>query len=154
MEWIMILLLSLVGLFLLVVEVFLIPGISLAGIAGLLCQTISVMLAYKYFSDLIGHVYLLSILLTNVVVLFIAFRAGFWEKFALKKHLMEKVNDEQLFSIQIGMKGETISVLKPVGKALLGGRKVEVSSSGEWIEKGEKVTVVGIEGKKIIVQKI
>lgn len=48
--------------------------------------------------------------------------------------------------------GVTLTNCRPVGKALLGGRKLDVHSQGEIIPKGTDVRVVRVEGPRIVVE--
>ena len=55
---------------------------------------------------------------------------------------------------EIGTIGIVVSPLRPAGKVEIEGDFYDAISSGRFIEKGEKVTIVGIEGSKMIVQDI
>lgn len=52
-----------------------------------------------------------------------------------------------------GAKGEVVATLRPSGKVLIGQNIYEALSQGDFVEKGEKVTVVGLEGSVLLVQK-
>lgn len=54
--------------------------------------------------------------------------------------------------IQVGMKGVTISQLRPAGKANFGGKRFDVVSRGELIEAAREIIVVLIEGNRIVVK--
>lgn len=154
MDWLIVILMMVLGLFLVLLEIFLIPGVTIAGIIGILCEVVSVSIAYNKFGNQTGSVFLVLALVFNLIMLYLAFKSGFWEKFALKKNLVEKVNEEKLNQIQVGMEGVTSSVLRPMGKAIFEGLKVEVSSLGDWIAKDTLVRVVSVDGKKVIVEKV
>jgi membrane-bound serine protease (ClpP class) len=44
--------------------------------------------------------------------------------------------------------------LRPAGKAKINGKKFDVVTEGGYVQKNEKVKVIMIEGKKIVVRKI
>jgi membrane-bound serine protease (ClpP class) len=57
-------------------------------------------------------------------------------------------------AIQAGVKGVTISQLRPAGKANFGGRRFDVVSRGELIEASRTIIVVLVEGNRIVVREI
>ena len=52
----------------------------------------------------------------------------------------------------IGSVGIVVSPLRTAGKVEIGGKIFDAVSTGSFIDKGEKVTVIGVEGSKIIVE--
>ena len=89
--------LLLIGVVLILVEIFLIPGIGAVGVLGALMMLVGVYLAYQ-IEVIYGHIAFLS----SVVFLgcsgMLAFRAKTWDRFSLKSELTGKVNliDEQI----------------------------------------------------------
>ena len=53
----------------------------------------------------------------------------------------------------VGLKGELVTDLKPSGVAIINNIRVDVVSDGEFLEKGEVVTVLKEEGSRILVGK-
>ncbi len=49
----------------------------------------------------------------------------------------------------LGVEGVVESVLRPAGTALLAGRRVDVVSRGEFIDAGERVRVIPLEGNRV-----
>ncbi|MCB0219265.1 MAG: ATP-dependent Clp protease proteolytic subunit [Chrysiogenetes bacterium] len=54
----------------------------------------------------------------------------------------------------VGMEGEALSPLRPSGRARLNGRRVDVESEGEFIDKGDRVRVLRVQPGKVIVRKV
>jgi membrane-bound ClpP family serine protease len=54
----------------------------------------------------------------------------------------------------IGKEGVTVTDLRPSGKALIHGKKVDVVSEGDYILKGVPVSVVMVSGNQVIVTKV
>ena len=54
----------------------------------------------------------------------------------------------------LGENGESITDLHPGGMALIGGKRLDVVSRGEYIEKGRAISVVEVTGNQIIVGEI
>ena len=54
----------------------------------------------------------------------------------------------------IGLEGECLTALRPSGNADFDGRRLDVVSAGEFIEKGSRVRIEAVEGLRILVKKI
>ena len=52
-----------------------------------------------------------------------------------------------------GKDGITVTQLHPAGSAVIGGKKYDVVSRGEYIEKGAAIAVVAIEGNRMVVKR-
>lgn len=52
----------------------------------------------------------------------------------------------------LGQEGEAHTDLRPAGIVLINGRKVDVVTSGEPVDKGARVRVVKVEGNRIVVR--
>ena len=53
----------------------------------------------------------------------------------------------------IGKQGEAKSNLRPAGFALIEGRRIDVVTRGGMIDSGRAVTVVAVEGNRVIVKR-
>ncbi len=51
----------------------------------------------------------------------------------------------------LGQEGTVESDCRPAGMARLDGRRVDVVTRGEWIEKGVRVKVVEVQGNRVVV---
>ncbi len=54
----------------------------------------------------------------------------------------------------VGKEGVVEAACRPAGMARLDGRRVDVGTRGEWIEAGQKVKVVEVEGNRVVVARI
>jgi len=54
----------------------------------------------------------------------------------------------------IGKEGTALTILRPSGTALILDERVDVVSEGTYIEKGQKIKVVKVEGSRIVVREI
>ncbi len=54
--------------------------------------------------------------------------------------------------IKVGQTGETLSRLRPAGKAKFGEAVVDVVSEGAFIDKGTKVTIIEVAGNRVVVR--
>ncbi|MEX2317475.1 MAG: NfeD family protein [Pirellulales bacterium] len=54
----------------------------------------------------------------------------------------------------VGAQGETLSILRPSGKARISGRFLDVVSDGPYIERGRTVEVVQVSGNRVVVREV
>jgi membrane-bound ClpP family serine protease len=52
----------------------------------------------------------------------------------------------------LGKSGVAITALRPAGTAMFDGKRTDVLTEGEFIEKGQNVTVIAIEGLRVVVR--
>ncbi|MDY5730640.1 MAG: NfeD family protein [Eubacteriales bacterium] len=141
------------GVLLLVVEAI-IPGIGVAGIAGLVFSLISIVLTAIHF----GPVATIGITLVLVSLCVFAFsitikslQKGKLSKYVLKTQENSVAGSEQMQEL-LGKEGQTQSELRPAGIAIIDGKRIDVVSRGGFIQKGANVKVVQIVDLKIIVE--
>ncbi|MBK8012500.1 MAG: nodulation protein NfeD [Deltaproteobacteria bacterium] len=160
--------LFLVGIALLAVEIFVIPGFGITGVLGILAVATSLVMALigmplgvswntGVFSDALRQVLyslLVTIVLMSVVVRFLP-QSRFMRRFILSDsvgrqspELLAELDDGP---IQVGAVGVTITDLRPSGKMDLAGRTFDVVSEHEYIPKGVEVRVLRSTGMSVVV---
>jgi len=152
-----IVLLLVVGLLLLMAEVFLVPGVTFIGIAGIMLMVVGIWMAYSEYGQPIGHYILIASLSLTIIVLLRAFRSGFWGSFALKSTLKDAHSPEPGPSdtrnpISIGTSARAISRLRPKGMAEINGEIREVELRDGWAEPEDELIVTEIDFHRIFVQ--
>lgn len=141
-----------IGLLLIFLEIFLIPGTTLFGVAGGVAVVIGVLLVYYYYGTYYGNISFGISLVSVLVSLFFGFRVIESNKLAMKAEIDGKVNNEDISLFQIGQTGSTLTDLRPNGKAKFDGGKTEVYSLGDFINRDTVIHIVKINGNKIYVQ--
>jgi len=156
-----------VGLVLIVLEIFVIPGFGIAGISGIIMVIVSLFLAltgtnlpYPDTSIISVAIIQLSSALAGALVL-ILILAKFLPKVSTFNRLIladsEKTNKGFVSAGKIskiqGKKGIALTTLRPAGIAEIGGKRIDVVTEGDYIEKGEKIVVISSEGIKVVVAK-
>jgi len=159
-----------VGLLLLAVEIFLIPGFGVTGIAGIVCIVISLVLAGQKFilpetpfevNDFLANMVAVFGSLIGATILFmIALRflptAPFLNRLVLAT--TQQVSEGYVVGSagkrdMVGMTGTALSTLRPVGRAEIEGETVIVMAESEYIERGEPVVVTKVDGNRVVVTK-
>ncbi len=148
-----IIILILLGLFLFIVEFVLIPGVTVAGIAGLGCLVGGVYWAFASYGTVVGTITLIATVSVTLFTVIFALRSKTWRLFMLNTNVMGSVATEDLATkIKPGDEGITISRLSPMGKLRINNMVIEASSTGEYINPRTKVVVVRLSGPKVIVK--
>lgn len=156
-------LLILGGLVAIAVEIFVLPGFGVAGIAGLgLLGTgffLSLVGSYPTSADLWGAAGGVGIGLLIVLAVAIAFLRHLpaSKRFAGLFHQNEQRADQGYVSAPtredlLGKSGVAVSELRPVGVADIAGERVDVTTEGEWVPAGTAITVVRVEPMRTVVR--
>jgi len=147
--------LLLVGLLLLVVEMF-IPGFGVCGITGIVLLIVSAVLAVLH----VPYGLIFVGLEVAVIALIIYLTVVFMKRRQLHGHLIMKdtLNEDapSAFDLKgfVGREGVVKTVLKPSGEVDFNGVIMEALSEGQYLEKGAKVKVRDICDNKLIVRQV
>ena len=159
-----------VGIVLIAIEVFIIPGFGVFGVFGLFTSIgslILIMLNNDFFDftfvlskDLVSSS--LSVLISVLSFLLLVLFGGvkITDTKAFKKIALEETQESSKGFISkkysdelIGVKGKSFSVLRPSGKIIINEKIYDASTNGEFIEKNKNVEVISNEGSSLKVKK-
>lgn len=151
-----VLLLFLLGVILLVVEAF-IPGFGIPGISGIISIFASIVLAAPSWEE--GLTSLVLALIGTFVLVLIAFkfltRRQFWSRLTLGTRYNKEdgyIPQSEDLSKYLGHKGRAYTTLRPAGSVILDdGTRLDVVTRGDFIQRGERIEVLGVEGIRVIV---
>ena len=150
-----IILLILLGVFLFLVEFFIIPGVTLAGIGGAILLGLAVFISYRTHGTTVGNYTLLSTLVISVAALIIALRSKTWRRFMLKTNIDGKVEvGLEDHKIKPGDSGITATRLAPIGMVTVNNLTIEGKSIGGFLDPNTKIEVVKVLGTQVIVKPI
>ncbi len=159
-----------IGVVLIALEVFVIPGFGIFGIIGLF-TSIGALILIMLNNDMFDFTFVVSkdIVNASLSVLISVFAFGililfggikFTDSQAFKKISLDETQNSDLGYISkkysddlIGKKGKTFTVLRPSGKILINDEIYDATSSGEFIEKNTKVEIISNEGSNLKVKK-
>lgn len=160
-----------VGVVLIALEVFVIPGFGIAGILGLIL-TIGGLLLVMLNNDFFDFTFvpdgqimtsLISILagmFGAIIIMFIAgvrlTRSDFFKRVALETSFEKDAGYSSNFNKESlkGKEGIAHTILRPSGKIEIEDEIYDAYSRGEHIDKGEKVIVISEEGTSLKVKKV
>lgn len=174
-EWFEVIL-FLVGILFVMIEIFVLPGFGIFGIGGLLMLIVSVVLASQSFliprtqEELAQIPYSLlpvlgagfGVIVGATVLRKVLPNSPYLRRMMLEPRKrvetgLEGDSDPEAivdWSHLAGEVGETVTKLYPSGKARIAGRVYDVVSSGQMVDKGEKVNVIQAQGNRIVVKPV
>ena len=142
-----------VAIFLLLLEIFFLPGITIAGIGGMLFAIGGIIYAYSVGS-VTGHITLVCSLALFFGVFFRLLRANSFQRVVLKTNVDATLESMRDLGLQLGDEGITLSRLAPIGKARFNNTTVEAKAQEDFIDEQTPVIIVRIEGYNVIVEPI
>jgi membrane-bound ClpP family serine protease len=141
------------AILLILLEIFFLPGITVAGIGGAIFATGGVIYAYTAIGTTAGHIALAASTLAFIVAFLWMLRSKSFNRIALHTDIDSKVVSSRDLGINPGDEGRTTSRLAPIGKARFNGITVEAKSIGEFIDEDVEVTVLRVDGYNVLVQR-
>lgn len=153
MEVLIIMALILAGLLLFIVEVFLIPGISIAGIASAICLLYANYYAFDALGLTAGFITLAISVLGCIAITMWFMHSKTVDKLSLKKTLDYKINPLKGLDIHPGDEGIAVTRLALVGNAEINGHIIEVRSADGLIDEKTPVYVDRIVENNVIVRR-
>ena len=149
-----------VAITLLVLEAFLPSGGVLGLLAGF-CAIAGIVMFFR-FDTMWGMVSMASALLATPFI--VAGMLWIWPNTPIGRALTLEEEQTRVNKggqggghdgpVQIGLEGEALTELRPVGACRLDGSRIDCISQAGVIEKGTKVRVIGVEGSSIKVKAI
>lgn len=144
--------LMLVAIVLILLEIFLLPGITVAGVGGFLFAAAGVIYAYSV-GEMAGHITLIVSVIAFAATFVWLLRARSFSRVALNTDVDSKLTSSRDLGIVPGDEGVTLSRLVPIGKARIKGITVEAKSMDELIDENTPVEVLRVDGYNILVKK-
>jgi membrane-bound serine protease (ClpP class) len=159
------------GLALIAVEIFILPGFGIAGIAGITLTVVSLILiminndAFDFqFVPANEILYAVAAtlggMLGGVILLFAGGSRLSNTRFYKRIALTETQEKDKGFTVSAsieslkGKKGTTFTVLRPSGKVMIDGQIFDAYTRGEFLEKGEPIEVLDDETTSLRVRKV
>jgi len=142
-----------VGIVFLVIELFLIPGTSLAGIASAILLICAIYFAYSGLGATAGNITLiLSVVLAGIAIwMFVHTRT--FDRIELKTEIKSKIDPLKGLNIKVGDKGRAQSRLAPMGKVIIDGNVIEAKTRGEFIDQNTEIVVIEVYSTNVLVEK-
>ena len=158
-------LLFLVGLLLVIGDLFFVAGFGLLAVPGLVLMFVSIFMSLMgrfelWTWDTAGlavRPIMISMLMTLIIAAFALKRlprSTTWQKVVLTEEEAgyQAVSEENVSLA--GKSGKAVTDLRPGGTAEIDGQRLSVTTEGDFLDKNTDVEVVEVEGNRIVVRKI
>jgi len=158
--------LFLIGVLLVLADLFFIVGFGVLGIPGITLMFAGIFLSlmgrfelwtWTSVGDAIRPLLFAFVVTAALAVVMLRSlpRSSTWRRIVL--HAEERADAgyraTSAFENLIGAQGVAFTPLRPGGTGLINGRRLSVSTEGEFVEKETPITVVEVEGNRILVRK-
>ncbi len=156
MDFALPLVLIVLGLVLIVVEVYVVPGFNVVGIFGMLSIIFGIGYTFTQHGLTGGIVATMGTMGVGAGLFYVLWRSGAWNRFVLSsgdmadRALLDTA--EQQRRRYLGQTGNAITPLRPTGIALIAGERLEVATEGEFIATGSRVRVVAMDRRRYFVR--
>ena len=157
-------LLFVVGLLLVIADLFFITGFGLLAVPGLVLMFVRIFLSLMGRLDLWTwdtagvalRPIMISFLLTMVIAAIMLKRlpkSTTWQRVVLNEQETGYHAAPEKHVLLEGKSGQAITDLRPGGTAEFDGQRVSVTTEGDFLEKNVDLRVVEVEGNRIVVRK-
>jgi membrane-bound serine protease (ClpP class) len=141
------------GALLILLETIL-PGL-IAGIIGFCCIGAGLALAYMRFDFQTANTILAVVMIAGVIgtILYIKyFPESRTAQVFVSKRAIGEIGTEN--PALLNQTGEALTTLRPSGTAMINGKRVDVVTEGGFIQPGQPIKVVAVEGLRVVVRPI
>jgi membrane-bound ClpP family serine protease len=150
-----VIILIILGILLFVIEFLLVPGVTVAGIGGLILTVFGVYKAFNDFGASTGVWVLIATLMLSVFVIIMSLRARTWDRLMLKTNVDGTVDSAPVEDqIKTGDQGTTLTRLAPMGKVQVNNIVREAKSIEGFIDEHSDIEVVSVEGTRVSVKPV
>jgi len=156
-----------IGVGLILLEIFVVPGFGITGISGIVLVLVSLFLSLVGSHPFVDFEMVSKAIIQLALSLFTAFVLVFiLAKFLPKTNtfqrfvLSESEKNDKGFSSHsnvkelIGSEGVALTTLRPSGTAEINGNRIDVVTESSYVEKGKRIKVIAAEGMRIVVKEI
>jgi membrane-bound ClpP family serine protease len=148
-----IIILIVLGILLFVIEFLLVPGVTIAGIGGLVLTVFGVYKSFSDFGSEVGIWVLIGTVLLSIFVIAMSLRARTWSRLMLRTDIKGTVDtDLTEAQVKVGDQGTTLTRLAPMGKILVNDLVREAKSIEGYVDEHSDIEIVAIEGTRISVK--
>jgi membrane-bound serine protease (ClpP class) len=147
--------LQLVGVAVIIAE-FIVPTAGVLAMVALGIFGFSLYWVFAHLSVTAGIAFVIVDIVLIPVLVIIGSKMLAGSRATLRDELSSKdgaVSQPPEWAEAAGKEGVTVTQLHPAGSAMIDGKKYDVVSRGDYIEKGAAIVVVAVEGNRMVVKR-
>lgn len=145
------------GIALLIIEVF-VPSFGILGILGSAALITGVVIAASDPMTAFISIVVAFVVAVIIITIFVRLNKakGIWNRFILQDKLTSEEGylPSDVKDSLLGIEGVTITPLRPAGTVQIGDSRIDVVTSGEFIEVNRTVKVIKAEGTWVVVKEV
>lgn len=149
-----IILMILAGIVLFLLEFLVVPGITIAGIGGILLLGGAVYLSFSFFDTTTGIIVLVGVAIVLLLTMILALRSRTWKGISLETDIDSKVSDLSKTEVKAGDVGYALTRLAPIGSVMINDQKYEGHSEGPFIDQRTPVQVINVAPTYVVVKSL
>lgn len=146
-------LLQLLGVLVVIAEIIL-PSAGLLSLLAISIFGYSLFLVFNDISTIAGIVFVIADLVMIPTLLIFGIKMLVNSPVTLRTELSSKqgvTSQSPELSSYLGLEGEALTDLRPAGIAKIAGKRIDVLTHGEYIEKNSKLIVMAVTANQIVV---
>lgn len=141
------------GMILLFAEVF-VPG-GILGFIGTVLLLFSTVMCFTLYGVRIGFYYFFAIFC--FICILIVFVVSFAHRLPFRKFSLISLHEDCKFELDdldslVGKEGVALSMLRPIGRIIVDGKRYDAQTEGIYIDKNTHVTVIRVQGNYLIIR--
>lgn len=141
----------------LLVEILVLPGFGVAGLAGIIAIGWGVLLLSVDLTQATAALVISLVLTVGVFIggLKLFTRWGLWQRMTLTDRQKKDsgfVAPRADLSAYLGKTGTAVTPLRPAGSVDIDGQRLDVVTEGDYIKSGAEVVVYKVEGTRVVVR--
>jgi membrane-bound serine protease (ClpP class) len=153
-----------VGVVLLLIEIFVIPGFGVVGILGIILMVAGLFLSLVSDYEMMDFAFLSNAIIqmasvfvgTGIFVyIFSKYlpKSSVWNRLILQENISSTSGYASVHNLEnlVGTSGVTLTDLRPSGAAILNGNRIDVVTEGEFINHDSNIIVKAVVGSKVVV---
>lgn len=147
--------LQLVGVVVIIAEIIL-PSGGILSIVALGVFGYSLFIVFNEISMIIGFSFVAADLILIPVLVIVGLKLLARSPVTLRKTLSRKEgvsSQSSELESYVGTQGNAVTDLRPAGIAVINGKRVDVVTRGEYLEKDSAIIVTAVTGNQIVVRK-
>ena len=146
--------LVLLGAFFLVIELLILPGVSIGVLLSIASNVGAGYIAFTRLGVTAGVITIVTMVVLSTIALCFSLRAKTWRRLTLNDKLESSSAKSASIQLSVGDVGESVSRLAPMGRVVINGKNYEAKSVGEYIGEHTPIEVVDFENSNVIVKKV
>ncbi|MFI3292660.1 MAG: NfeD family protein [Rikenellaceae bacterium] len=154
LAWLVIFGLILLGLIFMLVEMLLLPGVTIGALLSVASFVGAIYVAFDALGSMAGVATIIASLALSLIAFFWAIRTGVWKHISLKEQVGGASSQSPAEKVAVGSRGVTMSRLSPMGSAKFGDVIIEAKSLDSFIDPKCEVEVVGYDNAAVVVKSI